>query len=354
MKHFRSRDSAGPRAAVSTADLAPWSGVYGWAIHRDVELNIRHGCMSNAIRAMKEIRFFVLLLICWTAPLVAAPRFSYECDATYLANLYWTVSNLTDPNSEYSKYWERKFGFSAEDREALDKLGQTLQRLRGRYKVWESDSVLTPLASGPMVGLFMAPMSSYEQRVQVAMATSSDLGTVRGKMPDLSFTETNTIAGTCGRFLGKFDSIWEGLSRTPTQSATRVTALLQQNEQKVDEFASRSARVYGVTPSPPAPLPRAGEGGGVRVRFKAHFLWSPRQVGGQCTLVENHIFCETSEREDPQRYLLGLLHETCHYLSASVASPTKYRRSEAMLENGIYFPLRSSLRSRWPPHWRKA
>ncbi len=283
---------------------------------------------AHAVKASMPTRRSLLAtagIVPFCSPASAAPRFTFSCDTPFLLNLYWTVAALTDEASDQRKFWEARFGLTDDEREALDRLGQLLPRLRGRYQVWEADTALTPFTSGPMVGLFIAPMSSYEQRVQMAMATTSDLGTVRGRMPELSFAEINTLVGACSKFFGRFDHLWETVAKTPQAVAASVRPALARHGPRLEEFLTRTARVYGVTGEP-------------AINFQVHFVWSPRATGGQCTLLENQIIVETSAREDPQRFLLGMLHEVCHHFSALAPTPTKYRRTDAFLTNGAYFP----------------
>jgi hypothetical protein len=270
----------------------------------------------------------ICLLLCLPAVAQSGkPKITFQCDAPYYGNLWWTVNNLRNRASDQRKFWDERFGVSEAERERLGQFAGVVNRSRRQFREWEAAREAAALERGPMVGLFMAASSSLESVTAVQVTLSEDLGDTRHRLHNLvSSNDINTIVATLAHFEPKFSEVWEQVGAREKAYAQRVQQLLNKDAPLINDFVNRIAAFYGARLDEP-------------IEFRVHFLWSPSAQGGLSTLAERHIFCETSENEDPRRFVLSVLHEVCHYLSANTPARFKYRRSEKFLNKGVYFPL---------------
>lgn len=278
-----------------------------------------------------KIKLAAVLLCAWLCLPADAqtlkPKITFQYDAPYYGNLWWTVNNLCNRASDHHKFWDRRFGVTDAEREMLGRFAGAMNPYRQQFREWESTQLAAAIERGPMVGLFMAASSSLEAVAAAQVMLSEDLGDARTRLHNLlSPSDINTLIKTLAHFEPKFSEVWAQAQARQLAYAQQVQQILNQNATVVSDFLSRAATFYGAPVDEP-------------IEFRVHFLWSPSPQGGLSTLTERHIFCETSQHEDPRRFALSVLHEVCHYLSAAVPARVKHRRSERFLSRGFYFPV---------------
>ncbi len=279
---------------------------------------------------MKLTLAVVFFCACLSLPAAAQtlkPKITFKCDAPYYGNLWWTVNNLRNRASDHRKFWDERFGVMDAEREMLGRFAGAVNPYRQRFREWESTPLAAAIERGPMVGLFMAASSSLEAVMAAQVTLSEDLGDARNRLHNLlSASDINTVVKTLAHFEPRFSEVWAQAQPRQLAYAQQVQQILNRNAAFVSDFLRRAATFYG------APLDEP-------IEFRVHFLWSPSPQGGLSTLTERHIFCETSQNEDPRRFALSVLHEVCHYLSAAAPARVKHRRTERFLSRGFYFPV---------------